>query len=70
MKKMLYIVACGFRKGYSVQHCLLVMTEKFKKAIDSGDKFGALLTDLSEAFDCINHSILLAKIDSQGVSLL
>ena len=26
---------CGFRKGYSVQHCLLAMTQKMKKARDS-----------------------------------
>ena len=26
---------CGFRKGYSAQHCLLVMTEKWKKDVDN-----------------------------------
>ena len=52
------------------QYCLLVMTEKFKKAIDRGDKFGALVTGLSKAFDCINHLVFIAKIDSYGVSPL
>ena len=33
----------GFRKGNSAQQCLLVMIEKFKKAIDRGHEFGALL---------------------------
>ena len=36
------------------QHSLLVMTEKFKKSIDKGNAFGALLNDLSKAFDCID----------------
>ena len=27
---------CGFRKGSSSQHSLLVMTEKFKESIDKG----------------------------------
>ena len=42
---------CGFRKSYSAQHCLSVMTEKFKEAIDGGHKFGALLTNLSILID-------------------
>ena len=48
---------CGFRKGYSAQHCLLVMIEKFKEAIDRGYEFGALLTDLSKALTI--HFLLL-----------
>ena len=47
---------CGFRKGFSSQYCLLVMLEKFKEAIDRGNQFGALLTDLSKAFDCYGVS--------------
>ena len=34
------------------------MTEKFKESIDKGNVFGALLTDLSKAFDCIDHILL------------
>ena len=29
---------CRFRKGYSTQHCLLVLIEKFIEAIDTGNK--------------------------------
>ena len=29
---------CGFRKGYSAQHCLLVMIEQFKEAIGRGNE--------------------------------
>ena len=39
---------CDFKKGYSTQHCLLAMLEKWKKVIDKGKGFGALLTDLSK----------------------
>ena len=38
---------CGFRKGYSPQHNLLLMIDKWKKDIDSNNVFGAVLTDLS-----------------------
>ena len=41
---MLSPYLCGFRKGYSTQDCLLVMLEKWKKALDKKQVAGALLT--------------------------
>ena len=42
------------------------MVEKMKRCIDTQDTAAALLTDLSKAFDCINHKLLLAKLNSYG----
>ena len=53
---------CGFRKGYSVINTLLPMIEKWRKSLDAGGAFGALLTDLSKAFDCLPHELLIAKL--------
>ena len=50
---------CGFRKGFSTQHCLVVRLERWKKALDKNKLAGAFLTDLSKAFDCINHELLI-----------
>ena len=55
---------CDFHEGYSTQHCLTVMLDRWKKAIDSGKLAGALLTDLSKAFDCLNHELLIAKLEA------
>ena len=44
---------CGYRKGYSAQHCLQAMIKKWKTALDNEGVFAALLTDLSKAFDYI-----------------
>ena len=52
---------CGFRKGFSTQNCLLFMIEKWKESLDQGSYYGALLTDLSKAFDCIMHDLLIAN---------
>ena len=57
---------CGFRKGYNAQHCLIVLIEKWKKSVDNGGAFGALLTDLSKAFDCLSHELLIAKLEAYG----
>ena len=56
----------GYKKGYSTEQCLTVMLEIWKKALDSKGTAGAILTDLSKAFDCLNHKLLLAKMAAYG----
>ena len=60
---------CGFRIGFSTQQCLLAMLEKWKRSIDNGKSFGALLTDLSKSFDCLDHELLIAKLNAYGFHL-
>ena len=44
------------------------MVEKCKKAIGKGNEYGALLTDLSKAFDCVAHNLVIAELQ-HGVML-
>ena len=56
----------GFRKAHSTDQCLNTMLENWKKALDCNKKVGAVLTDLSKAFDCLNHHLLIAKFEAYG----
>ena len=52
----------GFRKWYGTQQCLLVIIEKWPQSSDKGGDYSALYTDLSKAFDCLSHDLLIEKL--------
>ena len=60
---------CGSRKGFSVVNCLLPMIKKWRESLDEGGACGALLTDLSKAFDCLPHELIIAKLHTYGVDM-
>ena len=66
MENKLSKFLCGFRKKYNTQYCLIMMLEKWKKSTDKRGQSGVLLTDLSKAFDCLNHDLLIAKLRAYG----
>ena len=66
MQKHLSNRLCGFRKGHSAQLTLIVMLEEMRKHLDKGNACGMILTDLSKAFDCIKHDLLIAKLNAYG----
>ena len=57
---------CGYRKKFNTQQALLALTENWKKVLDNKDFGGAVLMDLSKAFDTINHYLLVAKLNGYG----
>ena len=72
MEDKLSNIFTDFRKGHSAQHSLLIMTEKWKRALDENMKVGAFFRDLSKVCDTLNHRLLLAKLkayDLQPIAL-
>ena len=59
---------CDYRKSFSTQHALLSLTEKWKKVLDNNGHGGAILMDLSKAFDTISHDLLIGKLHVYGFS--
>ena len=60
---------CGYRKGYGTQNCLLLMFEIWKEATNNNKASGASLTDLSKAFDCLSHDLLIAKLHAYDLDI-
>ena len=58
----------AFRSGYGCQTALLKIIEDWKKALDENKFVAAIFMDLSKAFDCLRHKLLINKLDAYGVS--
>ena len=60
---------CGYRKGFNSQHALISLIERWRKSLDNKGYGGAVLMDLSKAFDTLNHDLLIAKLHAYGFDI-
>ena len=52
----------GCRKSFSTQTALTMLLEKWSKILDDNGYAGAVVMDLSKAFDTINHELLIEAL--------
>ena len=65
---IIYRYQSGFRNFSSTDLCLSYLNNKIATGFESGIYTGMILIDLQEAFDTVNHDILLKKMEFIGFS--
>ena len=68
-QKILSKFVSAYGKSYSSNHALLKLIEEWKKSLDDKNIIGAVLMDLSQAFECIPHDQLVVKLYAYGLSM-
>ena len=58
----------GFRAKLSTDTATYDFLNKVLSSLDKKDYVGGLFCDLQKAFDCVNHDILLAKLNFYGIT--
>ena len=64
---LLYKYQFGFQKGKSTEMALIILLDKISEALDRGEYVIGVFLDFSKAFDTVDHTILLQKLDKYGI---
>ena len=56
-------------KGYSNLHVLTRLVEEWRERLDNNYIVGAILMDLSKAFDCIPQDLIITKLAAYSLEI-
>ena len=68
LDKQSHPLLSAFRPGFGCQTVLYQIIEDWNKALDDNKCIAAILMDLSKAFDCLPHNLLLLKLEAYGLT--
>jgi hypothetical protein len=57
----------GFRSNSSKEMAIYKLQNEFSEALNNRKVTGGILCNLHQAFDCVNHRIVLSKFECYGI---
>ena len=68
MDTFLNKLLCGFRKAHSTQQSLFKLLQRWQKELDNSGLVRTVLMNLSKAYGCLPHDLIIAKFQAYGLS--